>query len=187
MQGSLPVLVIDLEATCCDQGTIPPEQMEIIEVGAVWATVEGEILDKQQWFVKPLERPLLTDFCRSLTHIEQSSVDGAKLWPTVAAELMVFAKHYQGQCWGSWGAYDRRQVERECTRHGIADPLDGLRHINLKASYAKARKIKQVGMATALQISGLTLEGEHHRALSDAMNIARLMPGLDFVFPEFKD
>ena len=29
-------LVIDLEATCCDQGTIPFGRMEIIEIGAVW-------------------------------------------------------------------------------------------------------------------------------------------------------
>ena len=30
-------LVIDLEATCCDQGTIPAGKMEIIEIGAVMA------------------------------------------------------------------------------------------------------------------------------------------------------
>jgi inhibitor of KinA sporulation pathway (predicted exonuclease) len=76
---------------------------------------------------------------------------------------------------GSWGAYDPRQIERECARHGIADPLAHLHHKNLKASFAKARKIKQVGMATALQIAGLELEGEHRRPLSDALNIARLL------------
>ena len=43
-------------------------------------------------------------------------------------------------------------------------------------TFAKRRKIKQVGMATALQIVGLELEGEHHRALADARNIARLLP-----------
>lgn len=48
--------------------------------------------------------------------------------------------------------------------------------MQVKATFAKARKIKQVGMATALQIVGLELEGEHHRALSDARNIARLLP-----------
>ena len=37
------ILVIDLEATCCDQGTITPEQMEVIELGAVWATPAGEV------------------------------------------------------------------------------------------------------------------------------------------------
>lgn len=170
------ILVIDLEATCCDADTIPPEQMEVIEVGAVWATSAGQIIDRFQSFVRPIASPQLTSFCMSLTHIEQASIDAAPNWPIVAAALAEFAQRYAGQCWGSWGAYDRRQIERECARHGIADPLAPLPHQNLKASFAKARKIKQVGMATALQIVGLELEGEHHRALSDALNIARLLP-----------
>ena len=124
----------------------------------------------------PTGRPTLTPFCRSLTHIEQAQIDSAPSWPAVAAELAEFARLHAGQCWGSWGKYDARQIERETARHGLADPLAGLPHQNLKAAFAKRRKIKQVGMATALQIAGLELEGDHHRALSDARNIARLLP-----------
>lgn len=177
------VLVIDLEATCADDGSIPPQEMEVIEVGAVWVTPDSEAVDTFQRFVRPTHRPLLTAFCRSLTHIEQTSIDAAPTWPAVAAELAVFAKLHAGQCWGSWGAYDRRQIERESVRHGLADPLLGLTHRNLKAEFAKRRKIKQVGMATALQIVGLELRGEHHRALSDALNIARLLPAVSRTQP----
>ena len=35
-------LVLDLEATCCDKGTIKRHQMEIIEIGAVM--VEAQTL-----------------------------------------------------------------------------------------------------------------------------------------------
>lgn len=171
-----PVLVIDLEATCADDGSIPPEEMEVIEVGAVWATPDGEAMDTFQRFVRPTHRPLLTAFCRTLTHIEQDDIDAAPKWPMVAAELTGFAQLHAGRCWGSWGAYDRRQIERECARHGLADPLHGLTHRNLKAEFAKGRKIKQVGMATALKVVGLPLCGAHHRALPDALNIARLLP-----------
>ncbi len=171
-----PILVIDLEATCSDDGSITPEQMEVIELGAVWATPVGEVIATMQRFVRPTEHPTLTPFCLSLTHIEQASIDTAQSWPAVAAELAHFARLYAGQCWGSWGGYDRRQIERESARHGLADPLPGLPHQNLKATFAKARRIKHVGMATALQIVGLELEGEHHRALSDARNIAKLLP-----------
>jgi inhibitor of KinA sporulation pathway (predicted exonuclease) len=170
------ILVIDLEATCSDDGSITPEQMEVIELGAVWATPAGEVIDTLQRFVRPTERPTLTPFCIELTHIQQAQIDTAPSWPTVAAELAEFARLHAGQCWGSWGAYDRRQIERESARNGLADPLAGLPHQNLKAAFAKRRKIKQVGMATALQIVGLELEGEHHRALSDARNIARMLP-----------
>lgn len=175
------ILVIDLEATCADDGSITPEQMEVIELGAVWATPQGEVIATLQRFVRPTERPTLTPFCMELTHVEQACIDTAPSWPTVAAELAEFARLHTKQCWGSWGAYDRRQIERESARHGLADPLAGLTHQNLKANFAKRRKIKQVGMATALQIAGLELEGEHHRALSDALNIAKLLP---HVLPE---
>ncbi|MBV8035548.1 3'-5' exonuclease [Roseateles sp.] len=170
------VLVIDLEATCADDGSIPPEEMEVIEVGAVWATPDGEAIDTFQRLVRPTRRPQLTEFCRSLTHIGQASIDAASTWPMAAAELAAFAQLHHGQFWGSWGAYDRRQIEREGAWHGVANPLAGLLHRNLKAEFAKARKIKQVGMATALQIVEMTLRGDHHRALSDALNIVRLLP-----------
>ena len=152
------ILVIDLEATCCDQGTIAPEQMEVIELGAVWATPQGEVIDTLQRFVRPTERPTLTPFCIALTHIQQAQIDTAPNWSTIAAELAEFARLHAGQCWGSWGKYDARQIERESVRYGLADPLAGLPHVNLKATFAKARKIKQTGMATALQIAGIELE-----------------------------
>ncbi len=174
-EQSTRVLVIDLEATCGEH--ISPEQMEVIEVGAVWVSPTGEILDRFQSFVRPL-RPQLTAFCMELTHIDQMSIDSAPGWPYVAAQLADFARRYQqpASWWGSWGAFDCNQIERESTRHGIAAPLVALPHQNLKARFAKVRKIKQVGMAKALQIAGLSLEGEHHRALADALNIARLLP-----------
>lgn len=50
-----------------------------------------------------------------------------------------------------------------------------LPHQNIKATFAKARKIKQTGMTKVLQIVGLELEGEHHCDLSDALNIAKLL------------
>jgi len=61
------ILVVDLEATCSDDGSIAPEEMEIIEIGACWATESGVVLQRFQHFVRPLQRPILTPFCKSLT------------------------------------------------------------------------------------------------------------------------
>lgn len=63
------VLVIDLEATCDDADGLPASDMEIIEIGAVWATVEGSVLDTFQALVRPVVRPQLTPFCRQLPHV----------------------------------------------------------------------------------------------------------------------
>lgn len=56
------------------------------------------------------------------------------------------------------------------------NPLAAFEHVNLKRRFAKARKIKEVGMARALQMVGLPLDGAHHRGLDDARNIAKLLP-----------
>ena len=173
-----PVLVIDLEATCDDGDGLSASEMEIIEIGAVWATAEGTVLDTFQALVRPVVRPQLTPFCRQLTNIQQADVDGAELFPAVAARLASFAQLHQaeGATWGSWGQFDAKQLSRDCERHGIKSPLAAFAHVNLKRRFAKGRKIKEVGMARALQMVGLPLDGSHHRGLDDARNIAKLLP-----------
>lgn len=63
-QGTQMILVIDLEVTCADDGSIPTEQMVIIEVGACWATPKGDVIDQFQAFVRPTEQPLDALLCK---------------------------------------------------------------------------------------------------------------------------
>ncbi|MHA0112092.1 hypothetical protein ACXYUI_34335, partial [Klebsiella pneumoniae] len=64
----------------------------------------------------------------------------------------------------------------EAQRHGIAMPLI-MPHQNAKRLFAKAQRIgKEVGMVRACALAGIRLEGQHHRGLDDAVNIAKLMP-----------
>ena len=56
----------------------------------------------------------------------------------------------------------------------LESPLQGWEHRNLKKEWAKARRIRRVGMKKALEIAGIELEGPHHRALADVLNIAKL-------------
>jgi len=172
------ILVIDLEATCDEGDALPPADMEIIEIGAVWATPDGGLRERFQTFVQPVLNPLLTPFCTELTSIRQQDVASAPRFPAAAAALAEFAALHPGghRLWGSWGRYDFTQFGRDCARHGVADPLAGFEHTNLKRGFAKARDIKEVGMAKALQLLGLALEGTHHRGLDDACNIARMLP-----------
>jgi inhibitor of KinA sporulation pathway (predicted exonuclease) len=171
-------LVIDLEATCADDGSITAEQMEIIEIGACWATASGIVLQRFQHFVRPLERPILTPFCTSLTGISQKDVDQAPLFPVAAQALQEFIAEtsFQGAIWMSWGAYDFKQIVRDSQRHYIASPVD-MPHQNAKRMFAKAQRIgKEVGMAKACALARIAMEGQHHRGLDDAVNIGRLMP-----------
>jgi inhibitor of KinA sporulation pathway (predicted exonuclease) len=172
------ILVVDLEATCCDRGSIPDGEMEIIEIGACWAYMDGTVIDRFECLVRPILHPHLTPFCQELLGLRQADVDGANTLSTAALKFGEFVSRRRDHAiaWGSWGAFDLNQMSRECLRLGLADPIQ-LPHQNLKQRFAKARRIgKQVGMRKALELVGLSAQGMHHRALDDALNVARLLP-----------
>ena len=167
-------LVVDLEATCDDQGALAREETEIIEIGAV--LVDGatlEPLDEFQSFVRPVLHPRLTPFCTQLTTITQADVARAPTFRFVAPRLAAFG---QGALFCSWGGYDKTQLERDARRARIRSPL-GPRHLNIKEAFASAAGDRNlIGNQSALRRVGLTPTGTHHRGIDDARNIARLLP-----------
>lgn len=169
--------MLDLEATCDDQRSIPRKEMEIIEIGAV-------LLDPASWrireefnaFVKPVRNPELTPFCTRLTSITQADADQASGFVDVVTWLQDWLQPFRLTAWGSWGNYDRRQIEQDAGFHGIGFPI-AAPHFNLKDRFAKRLKLpRRPGLSKALDIAGLAFKGTHHRAIDDARNIARLMP-----------
>ena len=170
-------LVIDVEATCADDNSIPRHETEIIEIGAVIVdSTTFDQLDEFQSFVRPIRNPRLTPFCIDLTTIRQIEVDIAPSYPVVIKKLEAWLKSYRSSLFCSWGDYDQVQIEKECRHHHINYPL-GIRHLNLKNAFAHRYRLpKPVGMQTALRQSGLHLQGIHHRGIDDARNIARLLP-----------
>ncbi|OLF52347.1 exonuclease domain-containing protein [Pseudomonas chlororaphis] len=171
-------LVIDLEATT-DEGGWPVTDMEIIEIGATLVNREGREMDHFQRFVRPLRRPMLTPFCRELTHITQAQIDGAQplseVWPLFERWLGQHQARLEG--WASWGDYDRKQLLQEWQRAQLHSLLAQLPHMNLKQRFAKARRLERpLGLNGALQLAGLQFSGQQHRALEDARNTARLLP-----------
>lgn len=170
-------LVLDLEATCCDKGSIAPNNMEIIEIGAVM--VESEtltIVDEFQTFVKPMRHTILTEFCKSLTSIAQTQVEIAPTYPEAIALLKNWLSGYSNGVFGSWGDYDRKQFKQDSNFHQLPFPIT-YPHINLKQLFTETQGLgKRYGMAKALELVGLPLEGTHHRGIDDARNIAKLLP-----------
>ncbi|OAB50028.1 exonuclease domain-containing protein [Pseudomonas thivervalensis] len=171
-------LVIDLEATT-DEGGWPVTEMEIIEIGATLVNRDGREVDHFQRFVRPLRRPLLTPFCRELTHITQANIDSAapltEVWP--AFERWLAPYHPKLESWVSWGDYDRKQLLQEWQHQQLHSVLVQVPHMNLKQRFAKARRLERpLGLNGALQLAGLQFCGQQHRALEDARNTARLLP-----------
>jgi len=170
-------LIIDFEATCCDRGSIPREETEVIEIGAVM--VDAETLtgvDEFSTFVRPVRHSRLTAFCTELTSITQDQVDAAPGFADVVNQIRQWAEQYPGYLFCSWGDYDRNQLTRECRIHGVSFPF-GTDHLNLKKRFSERQGLrKKLGMAGALRRAGIPLDGTHHRGIDDARNIAKLLP-----------
>ncbi|WP_101789798.1 3'-5' exonuclease [Nonomuraea indica] len=166
--------VVDVEATCW-KGTPPPGAVsEIIEIGLTVVDLRaGERLARHRILVRP-ERSAVSAFCTELTGLTQAEVDTgvsfAQACRTLAAEHRAGARP-----WTSWGDYDRRQFTRQCRAAGVPCPF-GRRHVNAKAAFTGALGLpRRPGMAQALRVAGLPLEGRHHRGEDDAWNIAALV------------
>jgi inhibitor of KinA sporulation pathway (predicted exonuclease) len=177
--SSLPdhYLVIDFEATCCDQGSVPREQMEIIEFGVAMADARTlQVVAEFQSFVRPVRHPDLTAFCTQLTSITQPQVDTAPLFPRVLADFKTWLSGF-GRClFCSWGDYDRLQLQQDCAFHQLTYPLKA-DHLNLKREMTTRHALtKKLGLGAAVRRAGLEFAGTHHRGIDDARNIARLLP-----------
>ena len=170
-------LVLDLEATCCDKGSIARNQMEIIEIGAVMVDPTTlSIVDEFQTFVKPMRHPILTEFCTALTSIAQTEVDRAPTYPEASAILKNWLSGYSNGVFGSWGDYDRQQFKKDSNFHQLPFPI-AYPHVNLKKMFSETQGLpKRYGMEKALELAALPLEGTHHRGIDDARNIAKLLP-----------
>jgi inhibitor of KinA sporulation pathway (predicted exonuclease) len=166
-------VIVDLEATCWQTGT-NPSRMEIIEIGAVLLD-SGDMQPIKEFgrFVKPIVEPVLSAFCTQLTSIQQHDIDNVEHFYTVfPAFLDWIGPEPFMLC--SWGAYDLNQFRTDCQRHGIPFPATFERHINLKKAFAQWKHVKPCGMKAALAMLNLPLEGQHHRGIDDARNIARI-------------
>ena len=169
-------LIIDLEATCADDNSIPRQKMEMIEIGAVMLNSETlQVESEYQTFIKPILHPLLTEFCKSLTSISQTNVDTAPLFPDALKDFQSWFYPFGSYLFCSWGDYDKNQFKQDCKLHGVGYPFPG-GHLNIKKAFSVTiDSQKKFGMAGALEKLGLKLEGVHHRGIDDARNIARIV------------
>ncbi|MCB8905162.1 MULTISPECIES: 3'-5' exonuclease [unclassified Streptomyces] len=168
------VNIVDVEATCWERERPPGAVSEIIEIGlTVVDTGAGERVSRHRILVRPA-RSKVSAFCTELTGLTQAEVDTGL---DFAAACRLLATTYEAglRPWASWGDYDRKQFTHQCRVTGTPYPF-GRHHTNAKAVFTEAYGLpKRPGMARALEIAGLPLEGRHHRGEDDAWNIAALV------------
>ncbi len=177
-------IIVDLESTCWENKEQRGQQLpEIIEVGVcLLDTNTYETTDKQSIYVKP-ERSTVSEYCFNLTGISQKVVDnkGIPLWQ--ACEKLVSDYNSKNRIWGSWGAYDRRQFEKQIYQYlRVGDAVERLKFpftqqywCNIKLDFQiNFGMNKQLGMDGALEMLGLELIGRHHCGADDSANISKI-------------
>ncbi len=173
-------MVVDLEATCWANNEFPRYEMEIIEIGAVLLDSENKTVSTFQTFVKPTVHPLLTDFCKELTTITQDQVDTAPSFNIAMTSFLNWVHEYVIVFYDfySWGDFDKNIISRQAKQLNYKNPkLDVLlsNHFNLKQIFADRNGVKPMGVSSALKFKGLKFENQQHRAIYDAINIAKLI------------
>jgi len=169
-------MVVDLEGTCCNDDSIPPDERETIEIGAV-------VVDSCGWksvatferLIRPVRYPVLTEFCTVLTGITQGDVDGAESFVCVWEKFCRWRVAFKEPVFCSWGLYDKMQFRRDCEYHKCIGLIG--QHVNLARVYQKKYRGKR-GHRGAMKRLGIKPSGAHHRGLSDAVNIAKMLPFL---------
>jgi inhibitor of KinA sporulation pathway (predicted exonuclease) len=168
------ILVIDIEATCWDGPPLPGEVSDIIEIGVCPVELSTlKRLAKRSILVRP-ERSSISPFCTQLTTLTGEQVATGVTFREACRTLET---EYQSRdrVWTSFGDYDRRQFEKQCSDTGVRYPF-GTRHLNVKTLFALANGLPhEVGMPQAVNLLGLPLEGTHHRGDDDAWNIAAVL------------
>jgi inhibitor of KinA sporulation pathway (predicted exonuclease) len=168
-------LIIDLEATCSNDGSVPRGEMEIIEIGAVMQSARTfEVESEFQTFIRPVRHPELTAFCTTLTGIVQANVAGAPAFREAIEAMKEWMSAFDDALFCSWGDYDRNQFHQDCEFHRVPYPFRS-DHLNLKAEFSRTLGRKKLGIAEAVRHLGMEFEGSHHRGLDDARNIGRIV------------
>lgn len=166
-------VIVDLEATCWEGSSV--ENMEIIEIGAVFLGGDPPRPKSDfQQFVRPATNPILTDFCKDLTGIEQRQIGSAPSFPDSFRNFLQWIGRGDSRLC-SWGSFDDELFAVELDRHDLNWP-DRLRgHVNLKKLHAHAYSMpSEVGLEQALQKHGLSFDGRPHRGIDDARNISKI-------------
>ncbi len=168
------IVIIDLEATCWEnKPEYQKQHSEIIEIGVcLLDTHTGEITQNEGILVTPYKSEVSV-FCTQLTSItqEMAATEGVSL----GEACYQLTQEYDSEAltWASYGDYDRNMLQRQCKKWSIPYPMSH-QHINVKKEFGKLNS-KSVGMARALKILNIPLEGIHHRGVDDAKNIAKIL------------
>jgi len=179
-------IILDFEATCDNGPQLSPQ--EIIEFPSVAVSLDSlEVVDEFESFVRPVHHPVLTDFCKNLTSINQADVDRADPFVEVLQEhetwLQQNGLNEKNSIIVTCGDWDLKiMYPAQCA--AAEPPVEVFnpiytRWLNIKHPFCTVlERPRAKGMASMLRSLDLPLMGHHHRGIDDCRNIAELFKAL---------
>lgn len=170
--------IIDLEATCWEQGERPHGiQSQIIQIGICVADLHNKTISKPESIYVLPSSPFngLTEFCTELTGITDEILVEKGISKGEAFSILVDKYRTHKRPWGSWGDYDRRMLDMESRYMPLINRPMSNQHLNIKLMYPIFTGRKLSGLPKAMKVLGLEFEGRHHDGADDAFNIARVL------------
>lgn len=135
----------------------------------------GDVNSRFSKFVRPTVNPLLSGFCKNLTSISQENVDGARTFDRVLDEFKNWGEMYDDEyILLSWGVDDQKLLANDCLLHKQDVDFTN-QYVDLKKAYRNLKNLKHAsGLKSTVKKEGFEFTGLHHRAISDAENLAKI-------------
>ncbi len=173
------LIILDFEANCDEEKTVP---IEIIEFPCVVYSVKENKIKREldfHHFCK-INTPV-TDFCTKLTTITQTQTDQGKSLQEVLKLNKIWLKDnkLEKSIFVTCGDWDLKTALPFNTKFLNIEYPDYLKKwCNLKVIFEEKYNKKGVGMSGMLFHLNLDLDGIQHRGIDDAANIAKICKNL---------
>jgi len=175
--------VMDLELTCWDGkswDSQPRDKMEITEIGVEILDLEYNSISKHTKTVKPIFYPILSDYCKNLTHISQEEIHLSKNLNVTAAilkEELPDPREFVWTCWGRDATWLQDEIVAKSYKGYISKRFPPIefdpRFVNVKLCYGG-----RGGLKKALSKLNLQQVLPAHRALADAESTSKVVKAL---------
>ena len=175
------LLILDLEATCFG-GQWEKGLQEIIELPAILVENDEKYTKISTFhrYVRPTERPILSDFCKQLTGISQNTIDVSSELTTVLDQFQDWARGnglHPDNCtiitFGSWDL--KYAIPNACAAIHREIPtildINIMKYVNLKKICQRKTGILPMSIPRLMEIVGRRFEGKEHSGINDVENI----------------
>jgi inhibitor of KinA sporulation pathway (predicted exonuclease) len=176
MSTAKTILCVDIEATCWEgrpPNKFPETRNEIIEIGITPIDIKTKTIGPSRAIIVTPPTTEISEFCTRLTTITPEFVEEYGI-PFAEAMNILSTEYKAGRnIFASWGDYDRRSFEKNCTWNKVPNPWSNM-NLNVKALYA-AKMGYTCGLSSAVDDFGLTFQGTHHRGVDDSLMVAKIL------------